>query len=199
MRYVIILLSVLMFACNPVKRLERQKARICPLCEVNDTIIKTDSIVVFYYDTVIPVQLPQDTAYISPEEMKAIISALGTIYKPGHYLILRNTSKFIIAEAWMTEKGLAIYSRLKDTTFNVRLENALKEVIKWKNLYEHKTTTVTKEVEVPVKYVPHLYLVTFWIMVVALLCAVAYFLTKQGNNIYLWIAKQLIKLIPKKK
>lgn len=194
--YILILLLgfIILTSCDPIKRIERNKAKWCPLCEAKDSIVVKDSFMILYRDTMLYVQLPSDTSKISSEELNYIISQLGYIYEPGYYRILRNSSKYVIGEIWMTRKGLTVYSYLKDTTFPIRLENAIKEVSVWKEKYELKKILVPVPYEVKVKVVPWFYkwsTMTFWIVVVG---AIAYYIIKSKSTLLGWV-NVIVKLV----
>lgn len=188
-RLLFILLAFTLFSCDPLKRVEKMKAKYCPLCTTNDSLSSSDSILTFLHDTIIEFHIQSDTFYMP----------LGDkiVFTKGHYLIAEKSFIYGRSQAWMTENGIRVLTIVKDTTLVTRLKNALTEKQSWKTKYENKKVSYPVYITKEVKYIPHLYLVTFWVMIAIVIGGIVYLLTRNGNDIYLWIAKQIVKLIPK--
>lgn len=189
-KLLLIILSVTaLYSCDPLKRVERMKAKYCPLCITKDSSYTTDSVITFLHDTVVDFHIQADTFYMP----------LGDklVFTKGHYLIAESPFVYGKSQAWMTLNGIKVYTIVKDTTLYRQPKNALSEKQSWKIKYENKKVSYPVYTIKEVKYVPHIYLVTFWIVIVALISFAAYLIATKGNNMWLWITKQVIKLIPK--
>ena len=175
------LFTILMFGCDSVKRVERMKAKYCPLCfdsskvqtiTYRDTIIAHDTILQFYES------YAEDTVFDN--------SACDFPIR-----VIRNTSW--TAKIWMTDGK--IFCSLHD--------------IKAKVVTHETTKTVTQEVKKyypvekikEVKYIPHAYLVTSWL---AWIGGGGYILYMVGKSTNLWyvigqLLYQIIALFKRKK
>jgi hypothetical protein len=171
-------------SCDPVKRIERAKAKWCPLCIIDSssTTIITMRDTITYHDTIINFAAG-DSVWVWGATQNCDF-APKTIKKDGYTVVV-----------WQTNGKIGIL--VKDIKVSVP---------------EHHVTTNTSTatsssypvyVDKKVKYIPHLYLVSSWILWVVGILGIAYFLLKnvpQG----IWyqvglIAVKFIELFQKKK
>ena len=132
---------------------------------VTEIIIK-DSIreVTIYRDTTIYINLPADTVY----KKDTIIIKNGYFYIAPMYA----ETNLATAKAWISHNKLSLMLADKDTTLEVRLENALKTSQIWEFKYKNEKQTVQ------VKYVPKFWKVTGWIGIISVILIIMYIVTR---------------------
>ena len=121
----------------------------------NDTIkvvTVRDSIV--YRDTIVKVYIPGE---IRIDSVEIPCPDPGSAYVPDTAKV---ETDFAVAQAWFKFPKVHIKLTQPDTTLSWRLDNAIKEAYYWKSEYEKITITPQ-----PVKYIPKIYLISFWILI----------------------------------
>jgi hypothetical protein len=141
------------------------------ITQVRDSII--------YRDTTIYVKIQGETKH---DSIFIKIPVEGKLFS---FDTLRQDTPLASAEAWIADSYLQLKLTQKDTTILTKLNNAVMEAYHWRSEYE-KVTETPKEV----KYIPKIYKIAFWIVLVAVIVLAGY-LVKKFNLI--GIIKTFIK------
>lgn len=127
----------------------RECLKFCPEVKQESTIIEKikDSIIVSYKDTTIYLKLPKDTLY----KIDTVYIGENSKFSTKGKSIL--TNEFCESVAYVKNNKLYHNLYFVDTTLKIKLDNAIKEVIHWKNLYllERKNNIEIIE-KIPVLY-----------------------------------------------
>lgn len=148
---------IMIISCNPCKR----AARICPPM-VRDSIVEKTTTV--YRDTVIYVKLPRDTVEIN--DTIYIIDKIAWMPKKCV------TSGIITHCAQVVNSRLISEAWISDSAIFVKIDNALKDVVYWKEKY-HNEKIVVKE-----KYIPGFYKFTLWFFIIIVVVVAGYIAIK---------------------
>jgi len=120
-----------------------------------------DSIII--KDTTIYIHLPGEVVH---DSIEIPCPDPGPAYIPKKVYAETSLAK---ASAWFQWPNIKLELIQKDTTITQRLENAIKEMYHYKNLYTNVTNTLQ-----PVKYVPGIYKIALWLWVGVILAVVGY-------------------------
>jgi len=164
MKKLALLLLIVLVSCSPQKRLSRifeDNPELKP--QTSTEVIETIKEVEVYRDTTVVVEvlkyLPKiDTVYRT-------IKLKG---KPLNSYTLHISSNLANAWGWIYRNRLNMSIADKDTTLQIRLDNALKESSYYKHRLEEKNTVITE------KYVPNWMKKVIWVNVIALIILVLY-------------------------
>jgi hypothetical protein len=149
-----VLILILITSCSPAKRLERFYVRHPELKPQSSVEIKTEYIEkTVYRDTTIYITLPPDTV-----EKEVIVKELINVPVFTSEKVKAETN-LARAESWIENTRLRLTLMDKDTTLELRLDNAVKESQYWQNKYEKETKVVTE------RYIPKFYKWCFWILI----------------------------------
>jgi hypothetical protein len=148
---------ILMAGCVTQKRCN---LKFPPSTETITIVKEHDSIV--YKDTTVFIKLPREyktDSVIIPCPPPAPGFIPDTAYAE---------TTLAIARAWFNWPGIKLQLTQKDTTIEKRLEDANKEVYRWKSEYYK-----IKVVPPPVKYIPGIYKAAFWGWIIAIVVLIA--------------------------
>ena len=163
MKYIKILFLAVFVASVALSCVTSSKCqRKFPIASDTIKIINTrDSII--YKDTTIYIEIKGETVIDS-----VIIPCPdpGPAYVPKKVYAETSLAK---ASAWFQWPNIKLELIQKDTTITQRLENAIKEMYHYKNLYTNVTNTLQ-----PVKYVPGIYKIALWLWVGVILAVAGY-------------------------
>lgn len=151
------LISVVMLSsCNPCQRL----AKKCPpkIEYIRyDSIVNRDSIV--YRDRIIRDTIPPDT--VSTEVLIEVPANCPSI----NIRRIHVDGKYAEADAWVQNSMLKLELRQKEQVIEKILKDAEKETTHWRELYTKELTKETTQV----KYIPKLYKIAFWYMLLSII------------------------------
>lgn len=166
MKKLLFTLTIFMFACSPQKRISNiyyKHPELKPVESVKTVIQEKE--VIKYRDTTVYVDLPGidriDTVY---KTKKIYITKKGEITSDT----VNVSSIFANSWAWVANKRLNIGIADKDTTLQIRLNNALMDVSKYKYQLELKTV-VTVE-----RYTPMFIKLMAWIGGILIIAIILY-------------------------
>jgi hypothetical protein len=135
MKYIlIILLAFLLLGCVTQKRCNE---KFPSQSFTKDSIVYKDKLV--YKDTTIYVPIPGDTVY--KDTLVYVDKFTGLVNSKKVYAF----TSLAEAIAWVSNSKLYLTLIQKDTTIEVRLDSALKEVTYWKEKYHSSSSVVVKE------------------------------------------------------
>jgi len=178
----IILLSLVMTSCMTQRRVYRY-IREHPLPSTSDTLIREvvrDTII--YRDTTIYITLPggsgRDSVGVDTGEVeiraKKPSRGLNLRYIPDTATVKTNLA---IAKAWL-DPGPPAYIHVTlhqhDTLLAVKLDSALAREQHWRDRYMEVKKTQT----VPQRFIPNLYKVTFWIVIIEVISLILFLVLK---------------------
>lgn len=143
---IIALLVMLAVGCSPSRRIQnlyerhpdlKPKESLVTTITIHDTLKEVR-------DTTIYVKLPSDTIW------KKVEVPLNPF--PGSENVkinsdtLKASTNLAEARAWIYQSELNLFLADKDTTLEIKLENAIQQVTFWKEKYEEKQTVMTEKV-----------------------------------------------------
>ena len=136
-----------MVSCSPLKRIERiymHHPELRPTSTVE--IRETRDTLIIVRDTTIYVELPADTTYVV--SVPADVSIDSSTWTITIDTLFASTNR-AEAYSWVEANQLNLTLMDKDTTLEIRLENAIKESLYWYNMYVETTTVVPKAMVPP--------------------------------------------------
>jgi hypothetical protein len=149
----------------------RCNLRFPPSTETVTLITEHDSIV--YKDTTIFVKLPGEYRI---DSVTIPCPPPPASYKPRRVYAETSLAK---ASAWWDYPVIKLELTQKDTTIEKRLEDANKEVYRWKNEYNKIV-----KVPPPVKYIPGIYKSALWGWILVIISAIIYVVIKFKTIIF---------------